>query len=573
MRSTQRIHIYLLFVYFVFSFLVFSLFKIQVLNGYTYREKSENNRIRLIPIKSTRGRILDRNAVVLADNIPSFNLNLIPHDFSQEKLSDLAAVINISIDSLKKKISEISQPAFVPVKIKEDLSEKEIHILEERSNDFSGTFITVTGKRFYPLAEIASQIVGYIGKISPKEYKIKKNYGYLIDDYVGRTGIESIFDDILHGVHGGKQIEVNARGQEKRVLALQHPQTGTDIQLTIDSYLQSAIHKSLNDEKASVCLMNIHSGEILALVSTPGYDPNAFVTPSRSNERIGLLQDKSLPFLNRAISSPYPPGSVFKLVTALAALETGKITRKTTLTCTGAYQITPHSRVFHCWAQHGHGEVSLEKALQQSCNVYFYKIGQMIGADAIAAFSRKIGIDRDFSLELPNVKHGTLPSTSWKKERLKEDWYQGETLNYAIGQGYLTVTPLQVLRIVSLIASDGKIIEPTIIKGVKHVQEQVRISPEHLRAVKQGMLQAVDTRYGTAHVAKVDFFKVAGKTGTAQTTGDSHSWFAGFFPYNNPQVALVVIIEHGGSGGGKAATVANHVASLWHERIEVKNEL
>lgn len=566
MYTIQRLHFFTFAVYLLFVILALNLFKVQIIDGAYYKRQSENNRIRLIPIRSTRGRIFDINNIVLADNVPSFNLQVIPDDFYIEKASDLAEVIDVPVKDIKKMILESPQPSFVPVRIKADLSQKEVHILEENSQEFSGSIITVSSKRFYPYDEVASQLVGYLGKIQKDEYAIRKYTGYLIDDYVGRAGIESVFDSILHGVHGGKQIEVNARGQEMRVLALKHPFKGDDISLTIDIELQEAIHQTLGDEHASACLMDIHTGEIRALVSTPGFDPNAFVTPARSPERMTLLKDKRFPFLNRAISSTYPPGSVFKLVTALAALEAGKITPYTRLECTGEYRLNPRSRAFRCWSTHGHGELALEAALQQSCNVYFYKIGQMLGADAIADFSKRIGLSRPFSLELPNVKQGIVPSKAWKREKLREKWYQGETLNYSIGQGFLTVTPMQVLRMIGVIASNGKIIEPTIIKGVQHKPQKIKIKQSHIAAVKNGMLKAVDTRYGTAHVAKVDFFKVAGKTGTAQNAGEPHSWFAGFFPFNDPQMALVVVVEHGGSGGGKAATMAHSIITLWHEK-------
>jgi len=545
--------------------LIFSLFKIQIMEGEHYRKISEDNRIRLIPIRSTRGRILDANNLIIADNIPSFNLHIIPDDFFIEDCQRLSAIIDIPADVLKNKIKKSSQPSFVPVKVKEDLTQNEIHILEERNQDFSGVFITITGKRYYPYGEIASQIVGYLGKISRDEYQKRKQSGYLIDDYVGRAGIERIFDRILHGIHGGKQIEVNARGQEMQVLAIKHPVRGEDIHLTMNIELQSRIHQLVKDEHASVCLMNIKTGEIVSLVSTPAYDPNAFVTPSRSSERLVLLRNKALPFLNRGISSPYPPGSVFKLVTALAALEAGKITPRTSFECTGAYKLNQTSREFHCWSKYGHGTIALESALQQSCNVYFYKVGRLVGADGIEQFAKKIGFIKPFTLELPHVRQGILPSTKWKRDHLKEKWYQGETMHYSIGQGFVSVTPIQILRLIALIASNGTIVDPTIIKGIQHPFETVTMNRANIRAVKQGMLKAVDTLQGTAHVAKVDFFKVAGKTGTAETVGEPHSWFAGFFPYNDPHVALVVVIEHGGTGGGKAATVANSVARMWHE--------
>lgn len=570
MYSPLRIKIFNWFIYVVLIALLLFLFKIQIFDGDKYREQSENNRIRLIPLNTSRGRIFDRQNRVIADNRASFDLQVIPQDFFMESVDDLAAIINVEASDITRKIQKRRTPSFSPLLLKRDLTEAEVHKLEERSADFGGLLIEVSGRRYYPWGEVAAHILGYLGKISPKEYAVKKFMGYLINDYVGRMGVEYLFDEVLRGVHGGKQIEVDARGREVRELAYRPPFAGTDLQLTIDIDLQAKIHEAVGEDAASVCMLDVRTGEILALVSTPSFDPNAFVTPSRSAERVSLLRNKALPFLNRAISSRYPPGSVFKLVTALTALELGKITPQSSIECSGAYQLTPETRSFHCWAKYGHGDVNLVKALQQSCNVYFYKIGRMVGADAIARFSKKIALGDPVNMELSGAARGLIPSTRWKKEELGEQWYQGETLHYAIGQGYLAVTPIQVLRLIAIIANDGVIIEPTIIKGVRHVPRKVGIAKRDLQAVKQGMFSAVETKYGTANNARVAFFKMAGKTGTAQNAGDPHSWFAGFFPYDSPRVALVVFVEHGGTGGGKAASLANKAATFWHERYSKK---
>lgn len=564
MVSEYRLLFFRYAAYICIALLLIFLFKIQILDGAYFRKRSEHNRIRLIPIKSTRGRILDRNGMVIAGNKPSFNLYVIPEDLYEDSYSELAAIVNIPVEEITKKMSKLKGPSFVPVLLKKDLSQEEVHALEEKSTDFGGIQLSVSGRRHYPYENVASHIIGYIGKINADEYTIKKHVGYLIDDYIGRIGIESIFEEVLKGEHGGRQIEVDARGREIREIASRAPYRGSDISLTIDIELQKKIKEVIKEETATVCLMDIKTGEIIALVSNPSFDPNTFVIPSKSEERLSLLKDETLPFLNRAISSRYPPGSVFKIVIALAALEQKLITQHTKINCEGEYKLTPNTRAFKCWNRYGHGDVDLVEALQQSCNVYFYVLGRKLGADGISQFAKKIGLADELHFELPSSK-SLIPSTQWKKEKLNKPWYQGETLHFAIGQGYLAVTPLQVLRLIALIANDGTVIEPTIIKGVVHDPKSFKINKANIGIVKKGMLKAVDTDYGTAHVAKVEFFKVAGKTGTAQNKGEPHSWFAGFFPYNDPEIALVSMVEHGGVGGGKAAQIAKQCATLWHE--------
>lgn len=561
--------------YFFHGFLVvlcIFLFKIQIIDGAHYRSRSENNRIRLIPIKTTRGRVFDSQGLLLADNKASFTLQLIPQDFPKEKIKDLAKILGVDSKTLQDRIESRKTPSFVPITIKRDLSADIVHVLEEHIVHFPGLSVEITGKRYYPQGSVAAHVIGYLGKISRDEYDIRKHMGYLMDDYVGRSGIEYLFEEVLRGVHGGKQVEVDARGREKREIAHKPPFPGDDITLTLDIELQKKIQDAVGDDVASVCLMDVKTGEILTLLSTPTFDPNAFVTPSRSGERLELFKDKGLPFLNRAISSRYPPGSVFKIVTALAGLESGKITPNTTFTCTGAYKINEKSRAFHCWSRYGHGDVNLAKALERSCNVYFYKLGKLLGVDIISDFCKKIRLGEPVNIELRGEASGIIPSREWKKDRFNEKWYQGETLIYAIGQGYLSITPLQVMRLIAIIANDGKIVEPTIIQGVKHDEQELGINKYHVQAVKKGMLRAVQMRYGTAHMAQLDFMKIAAKTGTAQNSGEPHSWFAGFFPFYNPRIAIAVVVEHGGHGGGKAAAIAKEAASSWYELKEKRDE-
>ncbi len=563
MFTSLRLKIYKYLVYALLFTLILVLFKLQIIDGKYYKKRSEDNIIRLVPIHAVRGRIFDRNGKLLADNKPSFDFYIIPADFDFQYSGLLCKILKIDEDFAK---NDGKSGRESPVLVKRDLTCEEVQKISELSDFVGGIIISVSGKRYYPYEDAAAHVIGYIGRINKKEYDEKKIYGYMIDDYVGRYGIEYMFDDILHGISGGRQIEVDARGNMIRVLAERKPVMGMDVNLTIDIELQKKIQGLFDKgEKGAVCMMNVKTGEILVLASAPSFDPNVFVTPSMSGKRLELLNDKELPFLNRAVSASYPPGSVFKIVTALAALEKGIITPYTKFECKGKYYLTPRSRPYHCWLKTGHGSISLADALKQSCNIYFYKVGKRLGVDNLYEFAKRISLDEPLLLELPNVKRGLLPSREWKKKHFKEKWYQGETLNYSIGQGFLSVTPMQVLKILSLFATGGKIVEPTLIKGVKHSPKKLPIKRKNIEAVKIGMLKAVNDAYGTAKLASVDFFKVAGKTGTAQANGEPHAWFAGFFPYRAPEIAIVVLIEHGGIGGRRAAFISNKAVTYWYE--------
>ena len=382
-------------------------------------------------------------------------------------------------------------------------------------------------------------------------------------------GVEKSFDSTLRGEDGGRQIEVNARGEQLNVLSEKKPVPGSDVTLSLDLNLEKEILPFLGDKRASVGVMDLKTGELVVLLSYPDFNPNVFVESDRDEERIKLLKDKSRPLINRATLGTYPPGSVFKLVTALAGLETGKITRYTTFQCNGYFRLSPHSRRFKCWEPEGHGRMDLFTALERSCNVYFYNVGKLVGEKDLSRYAKMLGLGEHLSLEVPSAD-GLIPSAEWKQNRLTRHWYAGETISFAIGQGYVLVTPLQILRLVAIIANEGKMVTPTLLKG--EVPQSLQENPsffankESFKVIKQGMLQVVESKYGTGQLARLDFMRLAAKTGTAQTPPDKpHAWFTGFFPYEDPKYGIVVFVEHGGSGGLVAATIAKHVLSIWRK--------
>ncbi len=319
-----------------------------------------------------------------------------------------------------------------------------------------------------------------------------------------------------------------------------------------------------------MAVLDLQTHDMIALASTPAFDPNVFVSPRRVQERFGFLRDRAAPLLDRGVSSAYPAGSVFKLVTALAALETGKITPNTHFFCPGLFRLHGVGRPYHCWNKTGHGSLNLYEALERSCNVYFFNVGSRLTVDEIAHYARELGLGERMGLELTNIAPGFVPDSEWKKQKFHDQWYQGETLNLAIGQGYLLVSPIQILRLTSIIAKNGLKVEPKLIleagEESSASSKKIAIHEENIKIIKKGMLQVVQSDYGTGQLARVDFTKLAAKTGTAQAPPkDPHSWITGFFPYENPKIAFVVFVEHGGSGGITGAKIAKEMLNVWRE--------
>ncbi|MDD5085007.1 MAG: penicillin-binding protein 2 [Candidatus Omnitrophica bacterium] len=549
------------------ALLAAGLFNVQVLNGSYFRHLSECNRIRLLPLEAPRGRILDRAGDIIAGNRPSFKISVIPEDFDEESQKLLASILKITPEELSERINKGDKTPFGPVTVARDVDKEVLFKTEERAPDLGGVIVQLEGIRYYPYKEIASHVVGYIGKVSLEEYRDQTDGRYSYNDWVGRGGVEAVYDFSLRGDGGGKQFEVDVRGRVVRTLGERMPKPGDDLTLTLDMKLEKAIWDVMAPvKKGASTVVDLKTGEILAMVSKPGYDPNVFVKPGSNKERLRLLKDSSVPLINRNISAAFPPGSVFKIVTATAALESGKATPETRVVCGGSYRLTPHSRPVKCWKEGGHGSVNFYEALEQSCNVYFCQLGRRVGADTLAKYARAYGLDGKSSINLPNVREGTIPDEVWKEERFGEKWYQGETLSFAIGQGFVLVTPLQMLETVGLVANEGTLIRPHIIKDEKVDTMHIDLRPQTFKALKTGMRRVVQSDSGTGHFARVPYFEMAAKTGTAQAPPKTaHAWFAGYFPADNPQVAVVVFVEHGGAGGGIAARVAKGIAQAWKE--------
>lgn len=564
-----RFHFFQVFVFILLALLGFGLFHTQVLRGHYFRELGQRNRIRLIPLEAPRGRVFDQKERLLAANRPSYNVVAVPEDVTPEVYPRLAKLLDIPEKEVRRRMSAGREYPFAPAVIKEDIPRELAFRLEERKPELPGVAIRVEGIRYYPYGEIASHVIGYIGTINRVEYDVLDHDRFGVNSKIGRAGIEKAFDDFLRGWRGGQQIEVDARGQMVQVLSDRKPEPGSDITLTLDLEFQKKIMAMIEGKHASIAVLDLETEGLLAMASAPAYDPNIFVSPATSEQRLQVLKDASSPMLDRGINAAYPPGSVFKLVTALAALDLGKITPETRFYCKGSFQLSPKAKVARCWLHEGHGSLNLYEALERSCNVYFWNLAKRLTPDEIAHYAHELGLGEPLKLEISRMAPGLIPDSSWKKARFKQPWYQGETLNMAIGQGYMLVTPFEILRLTSIIAKNGRVVEPHLVvrdPRMMHEAPHVAIQEHNLNAIRRAMLQVVESDYGTGQLARVDFDKLAGKTGTAQAPPEkAHSWMTGFFPYKDPKIAFVVFVEHGGSGGITSARLVKQMLEAWKD--------
>jgi penicillin-binding protein 2 len=550
-----------------FILLVIGLLYNQVLRYGYYARLSKNNSIRIIPIVGPRGNIYDRNGNVLVTNRLSFNVAMISNELRDRRkvARILNEVLGISGEEIIAAFDKAEARPYAPMVIVEDVPKDKAISLEEEGVDVDGLIIETVSKRDYVHKASGSHVYGYLSEISEDELDRLREYGYRPRDLVGRDGIEKYYDAFLRGSDGGTQVEVDSRGRQIRVLGVKEPESGIDLYLSIDASLQNACDKLLGDRRGAVVVMDPQNGEILALASHPAFDPNIFIRPNASAERLALLADRAgRPLSNKAISGLYPPGSVFKVVTASGALETKKINRSTSFTCNGSYRLG--RTTFDCWKAEGHGVQDVVSGMMNSCNVFFYNTGRILGADDLEAYTKLFGFGRPTDIDLPDEVKGIVPGRAWKRSHRKEEWFEGETLNYAIGQGYLLVTPMQVLGMIAVMANKGSIVRPHIVKRVgpkelpQFKKKDLGLKASTVKVVRDGLYEAINGESGTGKRAKADGVTVAGKTGTAQTPrGRTHAWFCGFAPFEDAKLCVVILIEHGGHGGVVPAEIARGI--------------
>lgn len=549
----MRIKIFRLIIFGLFVLLVSELFFIQIIRGNYYYKLSLNNRIRVVVLNSFRGRILDRQGVVLADNRVAYNVLVTPQDIEDEDklFTFLSKTLDITPKELVKRYENRRFAPFAPVVIAEDVGKEKIIVIEENRFRFPSLLVEETYRRIYPYPEENAHVLGYVAKINEAKLEAMEEYGFTPQSFVGYSGVEEYYDKILHGSEGGSQIEVNSRGEQVRLLSFKEPRQGEDIRLTIDERLQRRAQEILGNNKGAIVVMNAHNGEIVSLVSSPSFNPNYF-SDSFQNHRVNeLFKNPDSPLLNRAVKGSYPPGSVFKVVMAVAGLDLKKIDEHSTITCNGFYELG--GTRFGC--THVHGPQDLLDAIAHSCNIYFYSLGRMMGVDPILKYARLFGLGEKTLVDLPYENAGNLPSRFQKHTSIPRRWYGGETLNTSIGQGETLTTPLQLASMMATVINDGLEIEPHVLlknnpqENTSSYKRQLGIEKHIFETVKLGLRKTVTEPTGTAHILNFEDIYVAGKTGTAQSGKDKehHAWFVGYSARKDKTFVLSVFLEHGGS--------------------------
>jgi len=566
----------------LFAILLFRGWHMQIINGAYYKRLAENNRIRTVTLPPLRGIIYDRHGEVLTKNAPSFNLGLVAADVRdlEKTIKRISPVIGLSAEDIKERIaSGKDYDPFSPVIIKEGLSMREVALIESHAWNLPGIGIFIEGRREYPNTSLAAHLLGYVGEVTPSQLKDEEYAGEPLGRIVGQNGVEKVYDRFLRGGVGKKNIEVDAAGHERRVLNVIEPVSGDSIILSIDLRLQKTAEEALGDRPGAVVVMDTGTGEVLALVSHPAFDPN--VLSRRLSPRVWqkIAENPAHPLNNRAIQGTYPPGSVFKIVMASAGLEEGYISEENKIACSGGMSFG--RRVFRDWKAEGHGIVDLRKAITESCDVYFYQLGNRMKIDTIADYASLFGLGEVTGIDLPSEKKGLVPSSQWKLETKKERWYPGETLSVSIGQGYLSVTPLQQAATVNTVANSGVSVRPRVFKALLSDRgkrlysfppvetKRLHIGEHTLNAIKKALHSVVNDPGGTGSAARSPLIDIAGKTGTAQVIGrraggqphgfNDHAWFVAFAPVKKPEITVAVLVEHGGHGGSAAAPAARQI--------------
>ncbi len=584
---------FIAFLVIAFLLLFVRLWYLQVIKGSDFLRLSENNRIRIRENPADRGMLLDRKGRILAHNRPSFEVYLVPEDLKRnpETLDRVGDLLKIAQGEIQTKLRNQKQRTpFKPVKIKSDIEWDELARLEFYRVHLPGLLVDVRPRRAYNYGTLASHLLGYIGEVDENELKQSKETPYRMGADIGKYGIEQRWEPDLRGTDGGRQIEVDAVGREMKPLRSVDPLPGNNVILTIDLDVQAVAEEAFQDKNGALIAMDPNTGRILAMVSKPSFDPRVFARNITPEEWKSLVENPFHPLQNKVIQGQYPPGSVFKIVTAIAGLESGLITPQTQFTCTGIFPYG--NRGFRCAKEGGHGTLSLHRAIAESCDIYFYQAGLKVGVDLIAHYAHELGLGQKTGIPLPHEKPGIIPSTSWKRKRFGQPWYSGETLSISIGQGYVNATPLQLAMLITAVANGQRIFLPQIVQRVEDISGKTlkeyppvemrkgTISDNTLQIVREGLRGAVNEPHGTGWAAALKEVQVAGKTGTAQVIhmeknfrkGDTnrmpvkvrdHAWFVAYAPFEDPKISVAVLVEHGGFGGVAAAPIAKKVIAKY----------
>jgi len=578
--------------------LVTRLWYLQLLKGRYFADLSEHNRIRLQDTPPARGMIFDRAGRLLVDNQPAFDLAVVREDVVDLNvlLSRLQRLLDLDPALVREKLRrEQGAPPFVPLTIKTDLTWEELARVETYKYETPGLTLLMEPRRYYPHPSLANHLIGYTGEVTEAQLSQKRYKQARMGDRIGQYGVEMAWQDILSGQRGGRQVEVDATGRPLKVLQQVPAKPGLNLYLTLDAELQRRAEEALGDKAGAVVALDATNGRILALVSRPTFDQLSFVRGLSPKEWQSLVNDPFHPLENRALCGQYPPGSTYKIVTAIAGLMEGVITPESTFYCPGHYVFG--GRPYHCWKNGGHGTVAVHRAIVESCDVFFYRLGQKVGVDRLAKYARMLGLGEQTGLGTGPEKPGLVASSAWKKKRFGVPWQEGETLSVAIGQGFNLVTPLQMASLTAAVANGGKLWRPQVVLRTEQadgapdrvfepvLRRQVAIKPWVLDLVRDGLAGVVSEPRGTGRRAQVEGVTVGGKTGTAQVVRlekfkgikdiekipyryRDHAWFVCFAPVDRPQIAVAVVAEHAGHGGSAAAPVAQKVLAAYFELMQ-----
>lgn len=564
------------------------LWRIQVVRGHEFRDKQVTQSVRRVRVPGTRGRMFDRSNVCLADNRPSFNVALSLEELPQtgswsqkitrvEKLiNELSAVIRKPAELTRDDIrSHAKKRLPLPLLAWRDIDEAALARIIERAGNRSGIDISADPVRFYPQGKLACHALGYVGKANVVQEADNENedYHYFLNETEGKSGLEKMLDKQLRGVAGDRVLRVDVAGYRRDDVSQLEPQPGNDVMLTLDSKVQKLAERALGDVPGAAVVIDPRNGDVLALASSPGFDPNKFLPSISVADWDKLSGNEDKPLLNRTISEHYAPGSTFKPVTMMAALESGRFLGTEQFTCPGYFNLG--SAVFHCFHHNAHGTIGAERAIEHSCNVYFFHVGLACGSQPIHDMAAQFGLGRKTGIELEGETSGINPDDAWKRRTFREGWRDGDTCNFAIGQGYVAATPLQMALVCATVANGGNVYRPRLVLGTRKPGERefARAKPElvrrigwsldHLNLVRRGMFDVVMSPEGTGRGAHAPGIQMAGKTGSAQFESKegmkTHAWMLAFAPFNDPRYAIAMVVDEGVSGG---ETIAPRIKQL-----------
>lgn len=579
------------------ALLVVQLWRLQVAEHSHFATLSEDNRVRLEPLPPTRGLIYDANGILLADNYPTHSLEVVVEKVEDldRTLAELADIVTIEeVDRRRFERLRRQRRRYEGVPIRTDLSDDEVARFAVDAHRFPGVSVAAELVRYYPLGEHTAHVLGYVGRINETELARIDRSDYAGTHFIGKNGLERRYEGVLHGEVGHRQVEVNARGRALRVLSRQPPEPGRDVHLFLDIFLQQEAAAALGDRRGAVVALDPRSGGVLALVSQPSFDPNRFVQGIAKSDYEALIRSPDNPLFNRAVRGQYPPGSTVKPFVGLGGLGMGVVTFTETKWCPGHYSLPGHSHRFRDWKRGGHGRVAMEKAIVESCDVYFYDLAHQLGIDRLHAALAEFGFGAKTGIDLTEEVAGLLPSRQWKRASRGEAWFPGETLIFGIGQGYFLATPLQLATATAAMSRDGRWVAPRLARAigsmdggraVETAAQERRIElgrAQDWQRILAAMTEVVEGSRGTARRIRNEAYQIAGKTGTSQvfSLGQTrryrpeelderlrdHALFVAFAPVEAPRIAVAVIVENGGSGGAVAAPVAAQVIDAYLSR-------